>query len=78
VVAGNVGAADRYEYTLIGDSVNEASRLTDEAKNRHTRVLASETTIARCGDEAANWGQSGAIYLRGRARPTIAFEPGLV
>jgi adenylate cyclase len=77
VVAGNVGAANRYEYTVIGDPVNEASRLTDEAKYRHTRVLASERTLQRCGAEAANWGHSGTIPLRGRARPTVAFEPGL-
>lgn len=78
VVAGNIGAANRYEYTLIGDAVNEASRLTDEAKNRHTRVLASERTLAFCREEAANWGHSGTIHLRGRARPTVAFEPGLI
>jgi adenylate cyclase len=77
VVHGNVGAANRYEYTVIGDPVNEASRLTDEAKYRHTRVLASETTLRRAAAEAANWGHSGTISLRGRARPTIAFEPGL-
>ena len=78
VVHGNVGAANRYEYTVIGDPVNEASRLTDEAKYRHTRVLASETTFARATSEAANWGHSGTISLRGRARPTVAFEPGLI
>ncbi len=77
VVHGNVGAANRYEYTVIGDPVNEASRLTDEAKYRHTRVLASETTLQRATSEAANWGHSGTISLRGRARPTVAFEPGL-
>jgi adenylate cyclase len=74
-VAGNVGAAERYEYTVIGDPVNEAARLTEQAKSRLGRVLASEETIARSAGEGRRWGEVGALELRGRSSPTTAYEP---
>lgn len=43
VFAGNIGAENRYEYTVIGDPVNEAARLTDLAKSRDGRVLARKS-----------------------------------
>ena len=74
-VAGNVGAEQRYEYTVIGDPVNEAARLTDEAKRRLGRVLASEEAVARAGNEARNWTVADEVALRGRSEPTLVFEP---
>jgi len=35
VTAGNLGNETRYEYTVIGDTVNEAARLSDLAKSYH-------------------------------------------
>ncbi|HEX6476927.1 MAG TPA: adenylate/guanylate cyclase domain-containing protein [Acidimicrobiales bacterium] len=75
-VAGNVGAAERYEYTVIGDPVNEAARLTEQAKARLGRVLASEETIARSAGEGLRWGEVGPLELRGRGAVTLAYEPG--
>ena len=76
VVAGNVGTADRYEYTVIGDPVNEAARLTDLAKVRPGRVLASEAAVAAAGsDEAERWALTDALTLRGRTRETRLAEP---
>jgi adenylate cyclase len=75
VVAGNVGTETRYEYTLVGAPVNEASRLTDMAKGRPSRVLASGASVERAGDEAERWRDLGSVALRGKSEPTAIFEP---
>lgn len=77
VVAGNVGTEARYEYTVIGRPVNEAARLSDLAKGRGARVLASAAAIARAGDEAGAWVGRGSVALRGHSQPTGLFEPGI-
>jgi adenylate cyclase len=77
VVAGNVGAEQRYEYTLIGDPVNEAARLTEAAKLRPGRVLASRRTASAAGAEGAAWLPGPSLELRGRPAPTETSEaPG--
>jgi adenylate cyclase len=76
-VAGNIGAEERFEYTVIGDPVNEASRLTELAKSRDGRILASESALRAAADEreTAAWEDAGCETLRGRAEPTPLVAP---
>lgn len=74
MVAGNIGALDRYEYTVVGDPANEASRLTESAKGTIGRILASKSTIGRAGAEAEYWTAAGTIPLRGRPDATLAYQ----
>lgn len=75
VVAGNVGAPHRFEFTIIGDPVNEAARLTELAKGQPGRILAGESAVEAAGAEADEWVKAGVFELRGRAEPTVAYEP---
>lgn len=75
-IAGHIGAHSRFEYTVIGDPVNEAARLTELAKLEEGHVLASAITLSGAMDaEALCWNVGEIVNLRGRTAPTQLARP---
>ena len=75
-IAGHIGALARFEYTVIGDPVNEAARLTELAKLEDGHVLASSVSVSGALDaEALCWDVAEVVALRGRTAPTQLARP---
>jgi len=73
-VVGNMGSKQRFDYTMIGDTVNLAARLEGVNKVYGTRNLIGETTAAQCGDEFV-LRELDAIRVKGRAEGVRVYEP---
>ncbi len=75
-IAGHIGAQARFEYTVIGDPVNEAARLTELAKLEEGHVLGSAIAVSGALDEEAlRWEVGEVVSLSGRAAPTQLARP---
>jgi adenylate cyclase len=76
VIVGNIGAADRVNYTIIGDTVNVSQRLQglgkELAPDANVAIVISGETAARL-DERFTMAAAGKHRLRGRGEATEVF-----
>ena len=72
-LVGNFGSRRRFNYSVMSDAVNLASRLEGANKFYGTTVIASETTVALTG-EAFAWRELDAIRVKGRIQALKIYE----
>jgi adenylate cyclase len=72
-LVGNIGSRQRFNYSVMSDAVNVASRLEGANKYYGTTIIASEMTVALTGSVFA-WRELDAVRVQGRSAPVKIYE----
>jgi adenylate cyclase len=72
-IAGNMGSADRLNYTVTGDMVNLSARLEGANKEYGTSIMISELTAQALGDGYV-LRQLDRLIVKGKTEPITVFE----
>lgn len=75
MTVGNIGGIDKFDYTVLGDNVNLASRLEGLTKYYSTKIIVSESTKKEVKHSNIIFRKLDDVLVKGKSQAVKIYEP---